>query len=292
MPAIKEYVAPIKEYQGDNAGYNAFDTLGRRVVAQYEAAGNDVAAIGKSKAAMMGYIGRWPFNIIELEQRAAGSYGFRRGQQGREGGGSRTVVARGGGSITDSQFAPRRMPNLAALNEMSEGAGAFGDMLGGGRSSGGSQLYEMRMAREARDARYMQQQEREQQRQNAMYDALSAKSWDKWQKELSSYNKSVNDNANKWYYNEKNPAANPDWGTAMSGQAVSISPVPNSQYEFAPQDIGGGSDNPPPPDVSTDYGGGSQSIFDWLVNGSSTTSTSSSGTDYGSESSLDFQPSY
>lgn len=137
MARIREFAAG-NSLHTDDKGFAAFETLGRRVGGQYDQAGNDLRDIGKANAAAINAIGRWPFNIIDLEQRQAA-----RSQPASKGTGGITArMGRSpGGSITDEQFAPRRMPDLAALNQMSEGAGALGRMLGGGKSGSGQLSY-------------------------------------------------------------------------------------------------------------------------------------------------------
>src|ERR1041385_2567652 len=116
MPTIKEFTAPVG-YRVNDSGFSAFETMGRRVGGQYNEAANDIRTAGRVRGDITRMIGRWPFNIIELEQRAAEQATARSGG----GAGLRTRGGGGGGrgGIPDpiSDFPIERMPNLDALNQ-------------------------------------------------------------------------------------------------------------------------------------------------------------------------------
>lgn len=181
--AIKQFFA-TNNARTDN-GYQAFETLGRRVGGQYDQAGNDLRDIGRAKADVINMVGRWPFNIIELEERSAARAALRSSSAAQ----TSTLPARGysvrvvgsGSSITDGQFAPRVMPNLASLNELSEGAAYLG------RSLGGSQLPYL-----AEKSRIEAQQfNREQSRKLAAAQNAWQKRWDLYEKGLDKYNEGL-----------------------------------------------------------------------------------------------------
>lgn len=178
MPSIKEFVS-TNTYRPENSGYNAFETLGRRVGGQYDQAGNDLRDIGRAKAAVTNMLGRWPFNIIELEQRAAEQAAVK--SKPSSGGFSIGGFYSGGGRS-------RRSPSYAAFNQMSEGAGALGQMLRGPATSTPSD----------RDG-YSAQTLRERDRQAQLDAAASEKRWDLYEKNLNEYNKDLNDTTQEWY---------------------------------------------------------------------------------------------
>ena len=203
MPELKPFIA-TNTFRTDDSGYSAYATFARRAGSQYEQAGNDIRDIGRAKAATINMLGRWPFNILELEKRETERY--YRGTRGAPGGsaslprGFNVVSGGSSGSITDAQFAQRRMPNLAALNEMSEGAAAFGNMLGGsgryppGYRPPGSQygnLTDLRLRREYEEARQEAIDERERARQEQLEYAAAQKRWDYYEKNLDKYNAAV-----------------------------------------------------------------------------------------------------
>lgn len=244
MPELKPFTA-ANTFRTDDSGYAAFETLGRRVGGQYEQAGNDFRDIGRAKAATINMLGRWPFNILELQKRETERYrtGVRGRSDGAEPGGMSVRAGRSGSSVTDAQFAPRRMPNLAALNEMSEGAGAFGRMVGGSREVGSS-------TRSDRDG-YSRQVLRERDRQARLDNEASQKRWDTYEKDLNKYNDALEETTQKWF-NEQTPDGYGNAGdyggedttgqytnqTTASGRSVTV-PVyqPDEQPE---NDAGGG----------------------------------------------------
>lgn len=218
MPSIKEFVAS-NTYRPEDKGYSAFETLGRRVGGQFDQAGNDIRDIGRAQAAATNMIGRWPFNIIELEQRAAKEAAtVLRGQGAAPGKG------RGGFSIQGpgrgGYGGSRRSPNYSSFDQMSEGAGSLGRML---HTEGSS-------TRSDRDG-YSAQALREKDRWQQLYNAAQRKQWDSWNKELNDYNKKVNADA-------ADAADNIHGPTGVSGN-------PSSPYYDERQtggDFGGGGD--------------------------------------------------
>lgn len=244
MARIQEFVATATP-RTDDKGFAAFETLGRRVGGQFDQAGNDLRDIGRVQAASINSIGRWPFNIIDLEQRQVAV--LRGGQGGAGGGGSgggggfRLARDRSGGGGGGS---PR------AFNQMSEGAGAMGQMLGG---MGGTMSPEYR--------RYIQdQQDREQKRQDQLNQAAANKRWDEAVKQWNDYKKDLNKSTQDWF--DKNPSSSntndenspyypqsPDYGGATGPESGWSSPVAEAP-------------------IDPDYGGGgSSSTWDSIVSG-------------------------
>ena len=247
MPELKPFIA-TNTFRTDDSGYAAYETLGRRVGNQYEQAGNDLRDIGRAKAATINMLGRWPFNILELEKRETERY--YRGTRGMQGGTSSLpggVVSRGRVGIdyggTSGLYAPMRMPNLAALNEMSEGAGQFGRMLGGP-----SQLpYQSEKSRMAE-----QQYQREQDRKLRLAQDEWQKRWDVYEKGLDKYNEELLTNPDK--------TGAQDWYNSLDNN--------NADYSTQPT-YGGGGEIVPPPDTvinpeTGEYGGGGASSTGWF----------------------------
>lgn len=176
MPSIKEFVAS-NTYRADSSGYNAFETLGRRVGGQYDQAGNDLRDIGRAQAAGISMLGRWPYNVIELEQRRAKAAAA--SSKSASGGGASILRGQGGGSS-------RRRPSGGGFGQMSEGAGAFGRMansLVGGEGS---------VTESDRDG-YSAQVLKERDRQ----DRLNYLSYEKYRENLANYNKWLTGEAQK-----------------------------------------------------------------------------------------------
>lgn len=256
--AIKQFFA-TNNARADDSGYSAFETLGRRVGGQYNQAGNDLEQIGRSKADVINMVGRWPFNLIELQQRA-----FRQANTAQQASapgrapvmqsGVRVV---GGPSITDSQFAPRYMPDLAALNEMSAGAATLGRMVGG------SQLPYMAEQRRLANA----QADREQRRK---YDAAAAawqKRWDLYEKSLDKYNDNLAEETRKW---AEQQLKNGGYGTEYGGGDTVMRNPTGPDYEVIPQtpysvpEGTGGNIKVPdyvPDTTGGDYGGGDSWLY-------------------------------
>jgi hypothetical protein len=239
MATLKEFEAK-STYRMDDKGYQAFETFGRRVGGSYNAAGNDLRDIGRAKSSAMQMIGRWPFNIIELQKRES-ERAAALAQQGRYGpSGGVNVRGGAGGSLTDQQFAPRRMPNLAALNQMAEGAGAFGGFVNGYVGGGGYST----STPSDRDG-YSAQVLRERDRQMRLDQLAAEKRWEEYEKSLDDYNKYVNDQATASVKDTR-------------GQPVSTSTEPNSPYYGVTSDYGGVA---PPPEDTTEYGGSDYSWY-------------------------------
>lgn len=179
MPQIKEFTA-TNTFHTDDKGYSAFETLGRRVGGQYDQAGNDLRDIGRVKSNVTAMIGRWPFNLIELEQRAA-----KKASQSTssEGGGVNILRGQSGGGS-------RRSPGRGPFEQMSEGAGAFGrfaNSLVGGEGT---------VTTSDRDG-YSQQVLKERDRQARLDELASQKRWDAYQKSLDKYNTTIETDAQK-----------------------------------------------------------------------------------------------
>ncbi len=219
MPRIQDYTPSGNDFRTSNAGIGAFDTMGRRVAGQYDAAASDMAQAGRVTAAAQLMIGRWPFNIIKLQNSAYKVQAPSR-VGGQPGGGGGGVVVRpsSGGGITDSQFAPERFPDMAALNQLSEGMGQLGrgfhrgagsiydpdgnnEIMRSGRSINGpgSGRDESRGGfgttadRDGYSARELAMRDRQAQLDEAMHQ----KRWDTYEKNLAGYNKDILDNAQK-----------------------------------------------------------------------------------------------
>jgi hypothetical protein len=221
MPEIKPFFA-TNQFRTDDSGYSAFETLGRRVGAQYEQAGNDLRDIGRSKAQVINMLGRWPMNILDLEKRetarlTAGS------QSSGSKSGSGVSVAGGGRRVADPWA--RRFPDLSALNEMSNGAASFGRMVGGYPGMGGTMSPEYR--RNIED-----QQKRETDRYNQLQDAASQKRYDLYEKGLSDYNKSLQSETQKWYDTQGQTESQWQAGAVEAKiEDVNPSPVPTQTVE-------------------------------------------------------------
>jgi len=282
MPRIPQY-SSSGDYRPTDRGINAYDTMGRRIAGQYDAAASDIAQAGRVGAQMSTMIGRWPWNVLSLRQRLqsqADKAAAAAGGGGSAGGGAGGFRTQGGrGSITDAQFAPRRMPDLAALNQTSEGMGAIGryaSSLGGssqdyqryGYRPPGSQygnLADLAERRGRDDAIYGAQKEAENKRQ-AQLDALAQqKSWDNYEKNLATYNADVLKNAQ---------AASP-YGTYDTGAAG----YDSGQYNVDQPVMGG--DGTPTPDAAGDYGGSADGWFSgWNTSGNAFAQPDNNGQDY------------
>ena len=276
MPQLKEYAA-TGNIRTDDKGFAAFETLGRRVGGQYDQGGNDLRDIGRAKAAVDTMIGRWPYNIIELEQRAAEQADKRtQGQPAparfRMPGSTPAnfhIANAHVKSITDEQFAPRGPGGQGtSYNEggrgshaqMSEGAGALGSMLGG---MGGTMSPEYRKAIQA-------QQDAEQQRADQLAIAAADKRWNLYEQGLDKYNKQLQDWAGQPAFSEGNPYP--------TNQPVSTSTDPNSPYAGRNIDVGGGGDVSTEPPPQTDFGGNPSS--GWTTFADQFGSTSNEGPQY------------
>lgn len=269
MPELKGFTA-TNTFRTDDSGYSAYGQFARRAGAQYEQAGNDIRDIGRAKAATINMLGRWPFNILELQKRETERYaqGTRGSQQSGAPGGV-SVVSRPRSGIdyggTTGLYPQMRMPNLAALNEMSEGAGAFGRMMGQqsisnsdydkyGYRPPGSQygnLTDLRLRREYDEARQEAYEERERARQEQLEYAAAQKRWDLYEKNLDKYNTAVEEAAQK---------ATPYGTYGVSNDPGSPYVDPNSvnfpTTEYYPPTMGG---TGKPDDYKNDpsyYGGG------------------------------------
>jgi len=285
MPQLKEYVAGGTS-RTDDKGFAAFETLGRRVGGQYDQAGNDLRDIGRAKSAITAGIGRWPFNIIELTQRAAKDAEARaKGEEtpqrsaadtGGGGGGFHAVRDRSGRGSGGYGGGGTR-----GLEELSEGMGALGrgfhrgagtidDYDGRGRNQRvepGSGYAESRTgfgttaSRDGLSALELQRRDRQ-----AQLDELaSQKRWDAYEKNLATYNKDILDSAQKSTPYGDYPTTNDPKSDYYNTDRLPSYADPNSQlYSPSPQggDYGGGSTTPEP--VSGYGGTGSSSWFSSL----------------------------
>lgn len=269
---IKEYEAPSGGFRVNDSGYNAFETEGRRVGGSYNQAASDLKEIGRVQADTTTSIGRWPFNILELQKqiaaRRAALYTASTNTRTGGAGGIHGVSLRvRGGAPSASDFPEMRYTNLATVNQMAEGANAFGQLssglVGGGGIStqivGGSRRGRSISDSEAlRGANMARQLDREQQRRMALDAAASQKAWDAEVKRMGDqYNQTMKD-ANEWYYNQ--PYVNPTSYDEAS-----------PYYERGGNDYGGTGDVP-----NTDYGGGGSTWynpFSWSWGSQSTSST-------------------
>lgn len=244
MPRIPDYTAS-GAFRPSDKGIAAYDTLGRRVAGQYDAAASDLAQAGRVTAQAKLGIGRWPFNIIKLQNSVLERKAARLPAESAGG-----VVTRGSsGSITDAQFATRRMPNLAALNEVSEGMGSLGRVTryyGGGSGGDGDSRYGLSGYDESRtgggttsdrdgySARELAIRDR-----NARLAELAAqKRWDQYEKNLERYNAAIN-----------------DWAKQPVNGPVPTSSNPDSPYASTSEQYGGSGQ--PVVDQVGEYGGGS-----------------------------------
>lgn len=265
MPRIQEYTAS-GDFRGSDKGIAAYDTMGRRVAGQYDAAASDMTQAGRVTAQSAMMIGRWPFNIIKLMN--SGQAG--RGAQPGTGPSGVSVKTVGGNSnITDGQFAPRHMPDLNALNQLSEGMGRLGqgasqtaaqlrqqaqDLAKYGYRAPGSQygnLTDLRNQREYENSIEDAKQAIEDRRAQQLSDAAYQKHWDNYEKNLADYNNKLE-----------------AWGNQPAGSPVGTSNDPNSSY-YGPNSSPSGSDyggTAPPTDQ--DYGGsGGLGFFGSIANG-------------------------
>lgn len=243
MPQLKEFVAG-NTYRADESGYSAFETLGRRVGGQYNEAGNDIRDIGRAQSAVTGMIGRWPFNIIELEQREA-DRAAKLADAGRGAGGGSVNIGQGGRSRGGSgRGGSGRIPGMGSLNQMSEGAGAFGRGIASAFGKTGSST------RSDRDG-YSAQVLRERDRQSRLDALASEKRWDAYEKEIGDRNAEMD-------------KITDEWAKDTRGQPVPTSNVENSPYSTVqPQDYGGEWK----PEDTTEYGGGGSSIWSSVTSG-------------------------
>ena len=231
MPELKPFIA-TNTFRTDDSGYAAYETLGRRVGNQYEQAGNDIRDIGRAKAATINMLGRWPFNILELQKRETERY-FK-GVRGSAGGSASNpggVISQGrsgpdyGG--TSGLYPQMRMPNLAALNEMSEGAGVFGRMMGGS-----SQLPYLA----EKDRVAQQQYQREQDRKLRLAQDEWQKRWDLYEKGLDEYNTKLDKSTQEWAdstVSGTDYSQSPDYGGGtQSGVVVPVEVINSETGEY------------------------------------------------------------
>lgn len=234
MPQIKEFTA-TNTLHTDDKGYAAYETLGRRIGGQYDQAANDLRDIGRARADATQMIGRWPFNIIQLEQREAGA-GPQSRNRGPGGGGANIggfgrSGGRGGGG------------GRGSFEQMSEGAGAFGQLANqyvGGRGNNFATSTPSN-----RDG-YSAQVLKERDRQSQLDYLAQQKSWDAYNKNLGKYNDSILNDAQKSADDGSFLTNNPDTSglqqqMIQSGDAtitdfgiagVSPDPAPSSSFDW------------------------------------------------------------
>ena len=269
MPELKQYFA-TNTYRPDESGFAAFETFGRRVGSEYGRAASDIKEIGRTKAATINMLGRWPFNILELEKRES-ERAMRSSPQSQSRPMGGVVTRPSSSGITDSQFGARYMPDLAALNEMSEGAAYFGRMVSGSPSYGrgysgpGSQygnLTDLRLRREYEEAKQQAIEERERERQEQLEEAAYQKRWDLYERNLDKYNEKIQADAQKaspyGVYGTSNDPSSP-YADPNSINFPTSTYIPSGEaYEPAPTYGGtyqkGVSDTPSPSEGGT-YGG-------------------------------------
>lgn len=289
MPRIQEYTAS-GDFRGSDKGIAAYDTLGRRVAGQYDAAATDMTQAGRVRGQQELMIGRWPFNIIRLQNSAA-QQAAARSSGGSPGG----VVTRGtSGSITDDQFAPRHMPDLNALNQLSEGMGNLGrvasqssmrqqanDFVKYGYRPEGSQygnLTDLRQRREFEDAQINAREEAQRKRERQLDDAASQKRWDNYEKNLGAYNKSLDAWANQPAGSASNTTNDPSSPYYNNYDKMPYND-PNSSL-YSPSGTGdyGGTNGVSPPNPN-DYGGAGPAWYSGMFDsGNSFSGSDTSGT--------------
>lgn len=251
---IKEFTAPEGGFRVNDSGYNAFETEGRRIGGSYNQAASDIEKIGRVQGDTTTSIGRWPFNILELQRQIAARRAAiyeaanNTGAGGIRGTSVRVVGGGRGGGIPD--FPYERMPDLAALNQMSEGASAFGRIGGGLVGRGMSDAEALRGASMAR------QLDREEQRRMALDAAAQQKAWDAEVKRMAAQQNQTMKDAEEWYRSQ--PYTSPTSYDEAS-----------PYYERGGDDYGGTGTVP-----TTDYGGGGSTWYNpmsWSWPGSSST---------------------
>ncbi len=281
MARIQGFTAPSAIRSSDQ-GFSAFETYGRRVAGQFDQAANDIREIGRSKAAVTNMLGRWPLNIIDLEQRAQAEADKRNQNQGQSPAAFRTGGAFGGQRVNFNVVRPERGVQhnsgvdsagdrgghigsgsgsgrgTGSYDQMSEGAGRLGSMLGG---MGGTMSPEYRRAIQA-------QQDAEQSRIDRLDQAASDKRFNLYEKNLDTYNQNLDKWAAQPAFSEGNPYP--------VNQPVSTSTDPNSPYSGRNLDIGGGGTDIPAP--STDYGGGGGWNWNPFTSGNAFEGADTSGT--------------
>lgn len=265
MPRIPQYEA-TGEFRPTNLGLNAFDTMGRRVAGQYDAAASDMTQAGRTAAQMRGMIGRWPWNVLQVRGRMADriakeAAAANKSVSGGKAGGFTTLGGANGRGRSDPWA--RRMPDLAALNQTSEGMGRLGRMLGGGdrgnsgglsgrdESFGGDGVSSDRDGYSARELAIRD-------RQAQLDDLAAAKRWDKYEENLRNYNKDLEKNAQAaspyGTYSNTNDPSSPyytNYGPAYADPSSSLYEPPSTTGEY-------GGPTTSVPDTSG-YGGGGAS---------------------------------
>lgn len=268
MARIQGFTAPSAIRSSDQ-GFSAFETYGRRVAGQFDQAANDIREIGRSKAAVTNMLGRWPLNIIDLEQRAQAEADKRNQAQGqgpaqfRMPGSTkanfnvvrpeRGLTHNSGVDSAGSRGGSSGHGGGSPYDQMSEGAGRLGSMLGGHRGAGTDQEDTSGNVRTDRAA--IARQDRETKRYNDMIDAMNAKDWALYERNLDKHNENLQNWASQPVYSEGNPYP--------VNQPVSTTNNPDSTYyRYTGKDYGGAGD----PTYSTDYGGsGSQPSTSWFT---------------------------
>jgi len=119
MPKIAEYTAPNEKITPSQAGFAAWETAGRRIGPLYGQIAADIKEAGTLKAQQFTDIGRWPFAILQLQKEQAAAEAARQAAAAKGGGGG-VRIARA------ENIGPEQFPNLAALNELSQGAATLG----------------------------------------------------------------------------------------------------------------------------------------------------------------------
>jgi hypothetical protein len=67
MPKVKQYCAPIKKLVPDSAGYQEFETAGRRIGPLYKQTADDISAAGKLAAQGVMDSGKTLLDIYRLQ---------------------------------------------------------------------------------------------------------------------------------------------------------------------------------------------------------------------------------
>ena len=131
MADIKGYVAPNTRLRPAEAGFSAFETAARRVGIAYREGATDYTRIGEVQQRAI-EANRWPFDILELEDRTA-----REAAASSRGGGFRARLGGGGGRT------------VRGHNAVNAGMGALGDWIGNvatarpGGPGGGGELVDV-----------------------------------------------------------------------------------------------------------------------------------------------------
>lgn len=264
MPKIVEYTAPEKRILPSEAGYQAAEMAGRRVGPIYREIAQDIKEGGKIQAAVNEQR-RWPFDILELEQRA------------QSGGGVRIIGDR----------------NLRAHNEINAGGAALGHMLNGLiRGSNRPTTID--------PGRLMLEQERQQAYEQRQQDRLDKINQGIWKSNEAAQQQLVDENSPDaaWGVDARGrPVSAPDatWGSdpnasnigtdkmgnpiwlsdiidKKTGQSIVPSTIPDDQGNPIPNPAGyiTGSpyQSPSQPETSSAISEGLSSIYNWIGNNS------------------------